>query len=120
MAFIYVITNKVNGKQYVGKTSFSLEKRFNEHKKKKGAKDRKHYPLYNAFDKYGLDNFHISLLEECSEEDSAIREQFWIKKLNTYYDGYNATFGGDGTIKIDRQKVIDTFIKCNNLAETGL
>lgn len=31
MAFIYVITNDVNGKQYVGKTNFSLERRFREH-----------------------------------------------------------------------------------------
>lgn len=119
MAYIYAITNRINGKQYVGRTSFSLQKRFKEHKKKKGAKDRKHYPLYSAFDKYGLDNFYISLLEECPDEISSDREQFWIKKLDTYYNGYNATFGGDGTIRINRQEVIDTFLQCNSLVETG-
>lgn len=31
MAYIYVITNSVNGKQYVGKTNGSIEKRFKEH-----------------------------------------------------------------------------------------
>lgn len=31
MAFIYVITNDVNGKQYVGKTNKTIEQRFKEH-----------------------------------------------------------------------------------------
>ena len=31
MAFIYVITNDVNGKRYVGKTNNSIDKRFKEH-----------------------------------------------------------------------------------------
>lgn len=35
MAYIYVITNKINGKQYVGQTTYSIEQRFKEHKKTK-------------------------------------------------------------------------------------
>lgn len=31
MSFIYCITNDINGKQYVGKTDFTIEKRFKEH-----------------------------------------------------------------------------------------
>lgn len=31
MAFIYVITNDINHKQYVGKTNKTVEKRFKEH-----------------------------------------------------------------------------------------
>ena len=31
MSAIYVITNLINQKQYVGKTSYSIEKRWKEH-----------------------------------------------------------------------------------------
>ena len=31
MAFIYKITNDVNGKVYIGKTLYSVEKRWKEH-----------------------------------------------------------------------------------------
>ena len=54
MAFIYIITNDVNGKQYVGKTNRNIDKRFREHisdSKKKRCEKR---PLYNAMNKYGI------------------------------------------------------------------
>lgn len=31
MSYIYKITNKINKKLYIGKTEFSIEKRFKEH-----------------------------------------------------------------------------------------
>ena len=33
MAYIYVIKNDINNKVYIGKTNFSIEKRFKEHLK---------------------------------------------------------------------------------------
>jgi len=35
-------------------------------------------------------------LEECLPEESSDREVYWIEKLDTYHNGYNATYGGDG------------------------
>lgn len=32
MAFIYIITNQINGKQYVGKTTTTIQERFAYHK----------------------------------------------------------------------------------------
>ena len=76
MAFIYVITNDLNGKQYVGKTSRSIEERFKEHIRDKDYRKNEKRPLYNAMNKYGIEHFSIKVLEECSIEESAAREIF--------------------------------------------
>ena len=101
MSFIYVITNKINNKQYVGKTTDTIEHRWKRHlidSKKRTCEKR---PLYNAINKYGFENFTINILEECSINDLSDKEQYWINKLDTYKNGYNATQGGDGKILYD-------------------
>lgn len=95
MAYIYKITNNINGKIYVGKTDFSIEKRFKEHCRdslKEGCEKR---PLYSAMRKYGVENFSIDLLEETNNPEE--REIYWIETLESFKNGYNATIGGDGT-----------------------
>lgn len=106
MAYIYKIENDINDKIYVGKTNFSVEKRFKEHciDSKKNRKEKR--PLYNAISKYGEDHFYISIIEECSSEEASEREKYWIKYYNSYNDGYNATIGGDGKTLIDYKKVL--------------
>lgn len=106
MAYIYCITNKKNGKQYVGKTQKSIKKRFAEHKYDSQRLTCENRPLYRAFNKYGFDNFYVSKLEECDNSKASEREQYWIERLNTYTNGYNATFGGDGKPYIDQDKVV--------------
>lgn len=109
MAFIYKITNKINGKIYIGKTEKSIELRFKEHCAeftKARSKDR---PLYRAFNKYGVENFSIELVEitELPEE----REIFWIEFYQSYREGYNATLGGDGKAYIDKSNILPLFNK---------
>ena len=107
MAIIYKITNVVNGKIYIGKTSSSLEERFKMHLYDSRRKDIKHRPLYLAMQKYGEDKFIPEVVETVDNiDDLDSRERYWIAKLDTYNHGYNATLGGDGTIHIDRQEVI--------------
>lgn len=75
MAYIYKIYNDINNKIYVGKTLSSIEKRFQVHiqdSKKEYCKNR---PLYKAFNKYGIEHFHIELLEECSEKEVNQKEK---------------------------------------------
>lgn len=119
MSTIYVITNTINQKQYVGKTSYSIEKRWKEHcyDCKKNKIDQ-HRPLYNAMQKYGIENFVISILEDHINEDEIDdREKFWISKLDTYYHGYNATLGGDGQSRIDKYKLKELYDKGYNNKE---
>lgn len=116
---IYCITNDINNKKYIGKTIHSIKQRFQEHireSKKARSKDR---PLYRAINKYGIEHFHIEILEQCSTENGNIREQFWIKRFNTFHYGYNATKGGEGTPYLDEKLIIETYKKVRNLKDTA-
>ena len=99
MAYIYQITNDVNGKIYIGKTEFSIEKRFKEHCKDAFRPRNEKRPLYTAMRKYGINHFHIELLEETENPEE--REKFWIEEKRSFKNGYNATLGGDGKKYID-------------------
>ena len=109
MSYIYCIVNKINDKKYVGKTEVSIERRFKEHinDSKKVYEEKR--PLYSAIKKYGEENFFVYLLEECTKEEACEKEIFWIKKLNTFKKGYNATIGGDGRPFIDEETIIEEY-----------
>lgn len=92
---IYKITNKVNGKSYIGQTRYTLEFRWKQHQHKK---DNTYF--HNAIHKYGIDNFDIEVLEECNIEDLNSREIFYIAKFDTFNNGYNLTIGGDGNRRL--------------------
>lgn len=96
VGYIYCITNKVNGKQYVGKTTTSVKQRFAEHLRDRHKRQAENRPLYRAIEKYGEENFFVETLEEVEEDILSQREEYWITKLDTYSNGYNATLGGDG------------------------
>lgn len=120
MPYIYKITNDVNGKTYVGKTVFSLEKRFQEHIQDSSRERCKDRPLYRAMNKYGIQHFHIELLEECPiDDDLNEREIYWINKLNSYHYGYNATYGGDGKSYLDWDIIYRTYLATESILETS-
>lgn len=91
MIGIYKITNKENGKTYIGQSN-NIERRFSEHCYK-GEKAR--IPLDIAIQKYGKDAFNFEILEECPLEKLNQREAYWIKYYNTVETGYNCSKGGD-------------------------
>lgn len=105
MAYIYQITNDINGKIYIGKTEQSIHKRFIEHcSERKRSPDR---PLYRAMNKYGIEHFHIELLEETNQPEE--REVFWIEQKQSFKNGYNATLGGDGKHYLDYDLIYSTY-----------
>ena len=64
MGYIYKISNTINDKVYIGKTAFSIEKRFKEHCQDAFKEHNEKRPLYSAMRKYGVEHFHIELIEE--------------------------------------------------------
>lgn len=44
---------------------------------------------------FEVENFKIEILEECNESELKEKEVAWIQKLDTFYSGYNNTYGGD-------------------------
>jgi hypothetical protein len=112
MAYIYEITNDINGKSYVGKTEGSIESRFALHCKEALYGRCSNRPLYKAMKKYGIEHFHVSLLEETDSPEE--REIYWIAKRNTFHNGYNATIGGDGKRYIDYNEVITLYDVSHN------
>lgn len=93
---IYKITNLINNKIYIGKTTLTIEQRFKQHCDDSIRSIAENRPLYRAMNKYGKENFFIELIEECDSSIDSEREIYWINKFNSYHDGYNATLGGDG------------------------
>lgn len=92
---IYKITNKVNGKSYIGQTRYTLEFRWRQHLHKK---DNTYF--HNAIHKYGEENFKKEILEKCKVEDLNSKEIYYIAKYNTFKEGYNLTIGGDGNKRL--------------------
>lgn len=113
MAYIYQITNDVNQKIYIGKTENSIEKRFKEHCWDASRERNEKRPLYNAMRKYGVEHFHIELIEETDNPEE--REVYWIEKKQSFKNGYNATIGGDGRKYIDYDLVVKTYQDLQNI-----
>ena len=109
MGYIYCMTNLINSKRYVGKTTQTPEERFKEHCADAFRERCNKRPLYDAFNKYGVENFKVEELEYV-EDDSKLDEKeiYWIKELQTYgSSGYNATKGGDGTLVYNHNEIIE-------------
>jgi len=91
--YIYKITNTINNKIYIGQTIGTIEKRFHQHKINSKTKN---YPLYNAFKKYGIENFTITKICKCNNiEELNELEEFLIQEMGCLSpNGYNLASGG--------------------------
>ena len=87
---IYKVTNKINGKVYIGQ-SVDIGKRWRQHMT---AKDDIYF--HKAIQKYGVENFEWEVIEQCKRKDLDEREIHWIEYYDSFNKGYNCTKGGDG------------------------
>ena len=98
--FIYIITNEINGKSYIGQT---CAKNPNQRWCNGRGYSRRNPAFYNAIQKYGWDNFEHEILVDnipTLEEANKLEIEF-IAKYHTYIrdpecNGYNNTIGGQG------------------------
>lgn len=105
MIGIYKITNKINGKCYIGK-SIDIKDRWMRHRSRAFQESDNAYDsyFYRAIRKYGLVNFIFEVLEECEVSQLDEREKYYIGIYDSYFKnnkGYNMTRGGDGGLKQD-------------------
>lgn len=93
---IYKITNKVNGKIYIGLTTQPLKIRFDCHKR--DALRGSNTKFHKAIRKYGSSNFKIKLIKEteCRNKLNALEIKY-IRKYNSIKRGYNTATGGSHT-----------------------
>lgn len=94
---IYKITNKLNGKCYIGRAK-NINRRWTCHKNRAFVPNKEYNKyLYRAFRKYGLDNFKFEILEECAEDELDDKEHYYITLYNSNNEkfGYNETTGYD-------------------------
>lgn len=93
---IYKVTNKVDGKIYVGQTIQGLNKRWRAHCRSDNGKNSQSY-LFRAIEKHGESNFTLEQIDSSSTlEGLNMLEEMYIKKFNSLApEGYNLESGGD-------------------------
>lgn len=91
---IYLWTNKVNNKKYVG-ASRDIYRRWDKHEQNSNAGIKR--KLYNATRKYGLENFNKEIIEKINPNKSDFyikqKEDFYIDFYNSIKEGYNTEKG---------------------------
>ena len=93
---VYVHTNKINGKKYIGQTSRKPEARWGNNGN--GYKNKTPH-FYNAIEKWGWNNFdHKIVTSNLTHEEANQMEKDLIKLYNTTNRdyGYNHSKGGTG------------------------
>lgn len=89
---IYKITNKLDGKIYIGQTIKTAEARFKQHCYKSKA------VMYigRAIRLHGKENFSLEVVEYCSSyEEMNQKEEYYIQHFSSLFpNGYNIEMGG--------------------------
>lgn len=100
MVGVYKITNLITNECYIGQ-SIHVEERWSEHFcKGYGARHSKKFQ--DAIDKYGKAGFKFEIIEPCSPEELAVKEDEWIAALKPEY---NARFKGRTVDEAMRKRI---------------
>lgn len=124
--YIYLITNNITKKQYVGQTRQTIKKRFYQHCYDANKMTSNMY-IHKSIRKYGKEYFSIEELKciECSNKKELIcnlnsLEKYYINLYHTEIpNGYNLSSGGNATpnyltCKVDEYELNGTFVRTHN------
>ena len=116
---VYCITNKVNGKKYIGMTGRTLNQRWNSHCS--SAKNGSPFRFHSAIRKYGEESFDLEILYNNLEINSCRTiEEETIAEYETIKFGYNAKPGGCGGWIVSDEKYDEWLVKlCRSLSLNG-
>ena len=112
MAFIYRITNLVNGKKYIGETALKDPlKRWQSHLH--SIREGRGCPLLRkAIEKHGVENFKFEVICECTHEERYEKEKEFIATENSIApNGYNVLKGGPGGGFVGKKHTEETIAK---------
>jgi len=90
MYWVYIHTNKVTGKKYVGQTTQKPRYRWGRLGRGYAGQPK----FFNAILKYGWDNFSHQVIEVDSPEEADYLERYLIAFYDTIRNGYNLSPGG--------------------------
>ncbi len=90
---VYKHTSMRSQKAYIGITSRSMEVRWKEHV---AASKTTGFHFHNAIQLYGAENWIHEVLHSDidTKEEAEAFEKYYIKKYDTFENGYNSTSGG--------------------------
>lgn len=90
---VYKVTNKINGKIYIGQTIKPLNYRWSQH----CSCTSNCVALNRAIAKYGKENFMVEQIDVAnSQNELDEKERYWIKFYQSFGEkGYNLTNGGE-------------------------
>lgn len=90
-----VYCHTLNDKKYVGYTKKTMLERLEDHIGEALEGSDRHF--CRAIRKYGSENIVSELLCEVDSKQAAKnKERYYVKKFDTFKNGYNMTHGGDG------------------------
>lgn len=120
---IYIVTNDINSKVYIGKTYTTIQTRWKRHISDAFRNDRlQKGKFHRAIAMYGPEHFTIKPLAQFEQGILEKKEIEYIAKYDSYYNGYNSTLGGDGhsTIEYDEDTIVKMYkdgLSVNKIAE---
>lgn len=94
--YIYKIENILNHKKYIGLTN-NIKRRRSRHFTDLKYNHHDNSFLQKEYNIYGAENFIFEVVfeGECSYEEISKKEQYYIQKYDSYYNGYNQNEGGN-------------------------
>lgn len=109
---VYIITNDVNDKVYIGQTTNTLKERFNQHYNSPES----HVGV--AMHEIGKEHFSISVLDDTANnlDELLEKERYYIQKYNAIDNGYNSTLQRTSGKISSRKRFSTTLTQSNKKA----